>query len=138
MHALALAHLVLVSMWGGLLCAEAVLEIGAVDDQLQWAAARTHYWLDLLLEAPLGAAILATGVALGSAGGWPTSPLFALKIACALVAIGCNLTCLLLVVGRYTAGPGDVRRFRRPILLTGLGAPFGLGAFAIGVAAFGS
>ncbi len=138
MHALHLTHLILLGAWGGVVLAETVIEfVGSTEEDLRQAA-RLHYWIDLCVELPLLAGILATGVWLTVAV-WPLTVLHWVKIVAALLAIGTNLWCAVLVVQRHRAA-GDVAALRvasQRIRKAWLGVPFGLAALVIGFWAFG-
>src|SRR5512138_2558572 len=60
-------------MWTGLVAAEVILEWTCREGAAARTAAVVHYWLDLLVEAPLVLAVAATGAVL-LAGAWPPSP----------------------------------------------------------------
>jgi ABC-type molybdate transport system permease subunit len=70
---LAMAHLIVLSMWGGVVATEAVIEIFPFRRrELHAATIRFHYWIDLLVELPLVLAVIATGIVLLCAGGAAT------------------------------------------------------------------
>jgi hypothetical protein len=133
MEALHLAHLILVSAWGGLVLAEVVVE--AVADAR--AAALTHYFIDLFGELPLLAGVLATGGVLVWRA-WPLTPLHWLKVAAGLVAIAANLVCAVLVIARRRAvdDPAALARWGRRVWWTGAGVPFGVVAAYVGLRYF--
>lgn len=138
MDALRLAHLLALSAWGGLVLAEIVIELSARSASTLRAAARFHYAIDLLVEAPLLAVVLATGVALASRA-WPMPPLLTVKVCAGLAAIGANAACVALVVlrRRHLAEGAALLRYRRRIVATALvGVPFGLLAAILGLAFF--
>jgi hypothetical protein len=126
--ALHLAHLVLLSMWAGIVVAETVVEV--VGRRHVEAAALMHYWIDLLLELPVIAGVLTTGTLL-TLRAWPLSTLHQLKIAAGLIAVGANLYCAVAVVQRRHAR--DMSRYRLRIQLSLAGAPFALAAAYIGL-----
>lgn len=137
MHGLHIAHLFALGLWGGLVLAETVVEVSAGDDEQLRAAARLHYWIDLCVELPLLAAVLITGAWL-TARAWPLTGLHAVKIALALVAIGCNLYCAVHVVLRYRRADDTtaLRHHNRHVRLSFLGLPAGLAALFIGLTYF--
>jgi len=62
---LAMLHLVMLSLWGGVVATEAVIEVYPFRQrELHTATIRFHYWIDLLVELPLVLAVIATGSAL--------------------------------------------------------------------------
>jgi hypothetical protein len=133
MSGLHVAHLFVLGLWGGLVLAELVIEVGArTADELR-TAAELHYRLDLLLEVPLLLSILATGGALVART--PLDRLLIVKIVAALVAIALNLFCVGLVVARRRAAddPARLERLSRAVRWTAVGVPFGLAALVLGL-----
>lgn len=132
------AHLFALGLWGGLVTAELIIEASARTPEEHRAAARLHHRLDLLVEVPLLAVVVATGAVLAARA--PMTPLLAAKLGCALAAIAANVVCVVLVVARRRAADaGDdarVLRLAGAIRWTGAGVPFGLAALAIGAAKF--
>ena len=62
---LAMLHLIMLSLWGGVVATEAVIEVLPFRQrELHAATIRFHYWIDLLVELPLVLAVIATGAAL--------------------------------------------------------------------------
>ncbi len=137
MEPLHLAHVILVSVWGGFVMAEGVLELTSREEVALRVAARVHYWMDLLAELPLLAGVLLTGTVL-AVRAWPLSTLHWVKIAAGLIAIGANLTCVLVVILRYRRLDDRASLFRhsRHVRLTGVGVPFALLAAYLGLAFF--
>jgi len=131
------AHLIAVSVWGGLVLAESVLELGANDDESRRVAARLHYRLDLGLELPLLLIVLATGGHL-AARAWPWTPLHWLKVGLGLVAVAVNLLCVGAVVARrrHVDDAAAVQFWTRWIRAAGVAVPAYLGALALGLACF--
>jgi len=139
MHSFQKAHLILVSLWGGLLLAEIAIELLGRDNTGRRISARLHYWIDLFVEIPLVTGVVATGAIL-LAPLWPPPRLLAIKIILGLIAIVFNLSCVGLVIRRYRKS-GDnaaLDRLGHSIRFTVLGLPFGLAAFYLGIAYFGS
>jgi hypothetical protein len=133
MESLHLAHLTLLLSWAGVLLAEFVVELTARDENAIRHAARTHFWIDMVIELPLLLGILATGGLLAWRA-WPLGGGLLVKIGCALIALGANLVCVGLVVVRHRARD-DARqllRYHARVRLTGLGIPFGLVAAYLG------
>ena len=61
----AMIHLVVLSMWGGIVATEAVVELLPFRRrELHAAAIRYHYWIDLLVELPMVLAVICTGATL--------------------------------------------------------------------------
>jgi hypothetical protein len=135
MDALHIWHLILLSLWAGIVMAELVVELVGWQGHEAGAAAM-HYWIDLLLELPVLGAILTTGALLAWRA-WPLSRLHWLKIGAGLVAIGANLYCVILVVRRRRqTDTAAIRAYRRPIQLSLAGVPFALMAAYLGLRYF--
>jgi len=97
---LAMVHLMVLSLWGGVVATEAVIEVYPFRKrELHAATIRFHYWIDLLVELPLVLAVIATG-----AGLWyltdPVTPLHLVKIGLGGAAVAVNLFCIVVVVKR--------------------------------------
>jgi hypothetical protein len=97
---LPLLHLVALSMWGGVVATEAVIEIYPFKRlELHPATIRMHYWIDLLVELPLVVAVLASGSALL----WAVEDITRLhlvKVGFGSAAVLVNLSCIAVVVRR--------------------------------------
>lgn len=125
-----LVHLMLLSLWGGVVAAEMVVEdLGRRHAELQAPAARFHYWIDLLVELPLLLGVTGSGLLL-AAMRWPLSGTHWLKIALAVVAIGANLICVGVVLRRHTRQEHALTR--RLFMLVGVGLPAALAAAVLG------
>ena len=99
-NVLAMAHLTVLAMWGGVVATEAVIEVLPFQKrELHGATIQFHYWIDLLVELPLVLAVIATGVALAVSIDALT-PLHLVKIVCGGAAVVVNLFCILVVVRR--------------------------------------
>lgn len=135
--ALRLAHLIFLFTWGGLVLAEVVVEGLGASPEGQAFAARAHYWMDVLLELPLVGGVLATG-ALLAARAWPLSTLHWVKIGAALLAIGANLYCAVLVVRRHRLRDDvpSLARLSAQVRWTGVAIPAGVVALYIGLRYF--
>ena len=97
---LAMTHLIVLSMWGGVVATEAVIEIYPFRRrELHAAAIRFHYWIDLLIELPLVLAVIATGTALLFVIEIVT-PLHLVLIGFGGAAVAINLFCIVVVVKR--------------------------------------
>ena len=106
---LAMVHLMVLSLWGGVVATEAVIEVYPFRKrELHAATIRFHYWIDLLVELPLVLAVIATGVGL-----WfltdPVTPLHLVKIGFGAAAVAINLFCIVVVVkrGRHLESDAD-------------------------------
>jgi hypothetical protein len=119
---LAMVHLVILSLWGGVVATEAVIELYPFRQrELHAATIRFHYWIDLLVELPLVLAVITTGVALL----WladPVTPLHLVKIGLGGATVAVNLFCIVVVVkrGRWLqrdADDGPLRRASRTVLM---------------------
>ena len=97
---LAMIHLVMLSLWGGVVATEAVIELYPFRHREQHAATiRLHYWIDLLVEAPLVLAVAATGGLLLLSIDRITA-LHLVKVGFAGAAIAVNVFCIAVVVRR--------------------------------------
>jgi len=118
---LAMVHLMMLSLWGGVVATEAVIEVLPFRQrELHAATIRFHYWIDLLVELPLVLAVIATG-----AGLWiltdPVTPLHLVKIGLGGAAVAVNLFCIVVVVKRgrrleSDADDGTLWRASRTVL----------------------
>src|ERR1017187_960774 len=106
-----LAHLIALGLWGGLVAGEAVVELKSRSDEECRQAAKLHYWMDIILDLPLPAAVVLTGAVLAMQAR-PLSPLHWAKIGAGLVAVSANLWCVAHVVTRYRRSE-DVETLRR-------------------------
>ncbi len=130
MQLLGLAHLVLLALWGGVVGAEAVIELYPFRrPELHHPTVRLHYWIDLLVELPLILAVVATGVTL-LALVRPLTPWHLVKVAIVAVPVSANLVCIALVVARrrrLEAGASDESLWRlskRIVASAAVGLPF--------------
>ncbi len=97
---LAMGHLIALSLWGGVVATEAVIEVYPFrKPELHPAAVRFHYWIDLLVELPLVLVVIATGVALALSVS-PLTGLHVVKFLLAGAAVAVNLFCIVVVVRR--------------------------------------
>ena len=97
---LAMLHLVMLSLWGGVVATEAVIEVYPFRQrELHAATIRFHYWIDLLVELPLVLAVITTGAALFFLTDQVT-PLHLVKIGLGGAAVAVNLFCIVVVVKR--------------------------------------
>ncbi|MCJ7753492.1 MAG: hypothetical protein MUP13_02890 [Thermoanaerobaculales bacterium] len=131
----AVIHLIVLSLWGGVVATEAVIEIYPFrHSEMHAATIRLHYWIDLLVEGPLVAAVIVTGA-------WllfhldPVTPLHLVKVGFASAAIAVNVFCIAVVVRRGRrlnrgAENGQLWRASRIVL-----ACFAVGLACAGVAA---
>jgi hypothetical protein len=132
---LALVHTVAVFVWFGVVAAEVSIELRARDDDGMRRAAADHYWIDALVEVPLLAIVLASGLLL-TVRAWPLDSARAAMVTCGLLAVAANVACVGFVIARRR-GVDDasvVRLNRRRIFACAIaGAPFGLLAAIIGL-----
>jgi hypothetical protein len=99
-HFLPMIHLMALSLWGGVVATEAVIEIYPFRHREAHAATiRLHYWIDLLVEAPLVLAVVVTGVSLLVLAD-PITPLHLVKVGFAGAAVAVNVFCIAVVVRR--------------------------------------
>jgi len=132
------AHLVSLSLWGGLVLAEGVVELTTRNDQDRAQAAKLHYWMDVLVEVPLLAAVLLTGAVL-VARAWPPSMILLVKVCAGLTAVGVNAWCVGHVVMRYQHRDDAVllRRHSSRVRAAGaIGGPFAAIAVLLGFTYF--
>ncbi len=132
---LALLHVVAVFVWFGVVAAEVSIELRARDDDGMRRAASEHYWIDAVVEVPLLALVLGTGLLL-TARAWPLDAMRVAMVVTGTVAVAANVACVGFVVARERgkADPTALRLNRRRVFACGiLGAPFGLAAAAIGL-----
>lgn len=136
MHAL---HLLTVGMWTGLVGAEVILEWTCREGAAARTAAVVHYWLDVLVEAPLVVAVAVTGGVL-LAGAWPPAPALAWKLALGAVPIVSCAWSIALVVRRYRRldDPEALASGRRRVLLSALAVGPGVVALYLGLRLQGS
>ena len=133
-----IGHLILLSLWGGVVAAEAVLELYPRHrPELHPATIHVHYWIDLLIELPLVLAVIATGITLAFLA-WPLSSLHLLKIVGAAVAVSANLVCIVLVIRRGRSlrqgepEPALLDLSRRIVRCAVVGMPFAVLAAGLG------
>jgi hypothetical protein len=99
-NVLAMVHLIMLSLWGGVVATEAVIEVYPFRRrEFHAATIRFHYWIDLLVELPLVLAVIATGVALLFLTDALT-PLHWVKVGFGGAAVAVNLFCIAVVVKR--------------------------------------
>jgi hypothetical protein len=137
MRPAALLHLVFVSMWGGLVLAEIVVEIlGDKNEARRAHAATLHFWIDVLIEIPLLVGVVATGGLLVAAT--PLDRDLIVKLVAAAIAIAANLYCAAAVVLRYTRreSAAAVQRLRWRVRASAIGFPFAAVAAYIGLSRF--
>ncbi len=97
---LAMIHLIVLSLWGGVVATEAVVELYPLrHSELHNAAIRLHYWIDLLVELPLVLAVLATGSTLLYLTETIT-PFHVVKVCFGGAAVVVNLFCIVVVLRR--------------------------------------
>jgi hypothetical protein len=131
-------HLLVVGMWTGLVGAEVLLEWTCREGAAARTAARVHYWLDLLLEAPLVLAVSVTGAVL-LWNGWPPGPtLWAKLLVGAIPIVSCTYSIVaVLLRHRDLEVPGALALGRKRVLLSALAVGPGLVALYLGFALSG-
>ncbi|MDX2436917.1 MAG: hypothetical protein QNL88_07715 [Acidobacteriota bacterium] len=93
-------HLIVLSLWGGVVATEAVIEVYPFRHrEVHTATIRLHYWIDLLVEAPLVLAVVLTGGLLLMSTDTIT-PLHLVKVGFAGAAVIVNVFCIFVVVRR--------------------------------------
>lgn len=134
----AMVHLIVLSMWGGVVATEAVIEVFPFrKHELHAATIRFHYWIDLLVELPLVLAVVATGGLLLYLTD-PLTPLHLVKLGFGGAAVAVNLFCIVVVVrrGRNLRDAGNDRplwRSSRVVLACfAIGLLFATGAAILG------
>lgn len=139
----ALAHLMLLSAWAGVVLAESVVELlPRRVPSIRDAAIRLHFAIDLVVELPLLVAVVASGVWLAS--GRPLDARLLVKIGAGLVAVTANGVCVAAVIrrARLLAGgalPAAVDRWSKVVLGTAVvGLPFAVLALLLGFRIVGS
>jgi len=138
-HLLSVLHLVCLSLWGGVVATEAVIELYSFRQrEMHPVAIRLHFWIDLWVELPLLLAVAGTGVVL-AAMAWPLSTTHLIKIGCGAGAIAANLVCVVLVLRRgrqLKAGASDAelwRTTRRIVGCAAAGLPLAATAAVLGL-----
>jgi hypothetical protein len=133
-----IVHLAALALWGGMVLAEAVVELLPLRrKELLPSSAVFHYYIDLYVEIPLLALVVATGAA--NLIFVPVTPLLVVKLAAAALAAGAQVACIVLVVRRHrlvsAGGTGPVidALHRRIIACALFGVPFALVAVVIGL-----
>lgn len=125
-------HLMVLSLWGGVVATEAVIEVYPFRHrEVHSATIRLHYWIDLLVEAPLVLAVVVTGGILLLTTS-PVTPLHLVKVGFAGAAVAVNVFCILVVVrrGRNLDRQSDDTRLWKASRIV-------LACFAVGLACAG-
>lgn len=125
-------HLMVLSLWGGVVATEAVIEVYPFRHrEVHSATIRLHYWIDLLVEAPLVLAVVVTGGILLLTTS-PVTPLHFVKVGFAGAAVAVNVFCILVVVrrGRNLDRQSDDTRLWKASRIV-------LACFAVGLACAG-
>jgi hypothetical protein len=96
----AMIHLMMLSLWGGVVATEAVIELYPFrKKELHAATIRFHYWIDLLVELPLVLAVVASGAVLFFSLD-PVTLGHLVKVGFGGAAVAVNLFCIVVVVKR--------------------------------------
>jgi hypothetical protein len=131
-------HLAFLGLWGGLVAAEFVIEgIGRLTPGQLAVTARLHFWIDLLVELPVLAGVLATGALLLART--PLDAALLAKVTAGLLAVAANLACVVLVVRRHrTADAERLARYSAYVGYTAVvGVPLGVLALVLGSSRMG-
>jgi len=121
-NVVAMTHLMMLSLWGGVVATEAVIELYPFRQrELHRATIRFHYWIDLLVELPLVLAVIATGAVLFFSLDSAT-PIHLIKVGLGGAAVAVNLFCIAVVVRRgrlleRDAGEEPLWRASRTVLM---------------------
>lgn len=127
-------HLLAVGMWTGLVGAEIILEWTCQEGAAARTAAEIHFWLDLLIEAPLVLAVTITGFIL-LLGSGPISGMLWWKLALgAIPIVSCTLS-IIFVFQRHRRldDPAALSKGRKRVLMTALAVGPGLAALYLGL-----
>jgi len=132
-----IAHLVLLSIWGGIVVTEGVLELlPFLKKDLLKPTVIFHYYIDIMLELPIILLVLTTGII--NLFFVPITSLQVIKVSAAAVAITANLYCIVLVIGRYRslqAGAANrilAEKHQRILRCAAIGLPFAAVAAVLG------
>ncbi|MBZ5795685.1 hypothetical protein K8353_36740 [Burkholderia contaminans] len=125
-------HGAVVAAWLAVLAAEAAIEVQARAPGAHPTVAAVHGWIGLLVEAPLIAITVVTGMLLMMRM-WPVSTLVLVKAALGLVAAAANKFRVFLAAPRICVDD-DVKRLQltRRLTLAAAAVPIGAVAWFIG------
>jgi hypothetical protein len=130
-----LAHVVILGLWGGVVLAEAVMEIGAHRHRhLRDSVVRLHYLIDVFVEVPLLAGVVITGAVLLMRAPAIDAFLWA-KVLCGVGAVALNAGCVFAVIRRcrMVEEKGDTSLLTRLVFgSAGLGVPLAAVALYLG------
>ena len=136
---ISLLHFGFIAFWGGVIAAEAVLELYPFRNRDHHEQAIvSHYWIDLLVELPIICGVVLTGILLVFLT-WPPSALHWVKLACATGSVSANIVCIALVLRRkrlFISGAPEEKLWtdtRRIILSAKIGIPLGITAAGMGL-----
>lgn len=127
-------HFLIVGMWVGLVGAEIILEWTCRDGAAARTAAEVHFWLDLLIEAPIVVGVCITGGVL-LVDAWPPEPLLWVKLVLAAIpVVSCTYSIIVVLQRhRHLEDPAALAAGRRRILLSALAAGPALVALYLGL-----
>jgi len=132
-----IAHLILLSIWGGIVVTEGVLELlPFLKKDLLKPTVIFHYYIDILLELPVIILVIATGII--NLFFVPLTTLQLIKVGAAAVAITANLYCIVLVISRYrdlrTGAINKIliEKHQKIIKCAAIGLPFAAAAAILG------
>lgn len=131
-------HFMLLSLWGGVVITEAVIELYPYKEKtLHDSAVTFHYYIDIFVEGPLLLGVLLTGSIL--AWSIKLTALHYIKITAGLTAITMNFICIVLVIKRKLlkdrgVGKDVLWRYSRYIITTAvIGIPAAMVAVYLGL-----
>lgn len=135
------AHLLVLGLWGGCVLVEILLELRALKNEaIHKTIPELHYWIDVVVECPLLALVLLTGILLFDPSKATSS--YLLKVGCGLLAVSANLVCVLFVILRKKASDAGnaagIEKFTRLVFSTVfIGVPAGGIALYMGMRLLG-
>ena len=135
----AVAHLIILGLWGGIVTTEVVLELyHRKHPEVHEHVIKLHFWIDLLVELPLILAMAASGIFLITLIETLTW-LHIVKISLGSIAVISNLYCVYTVVKRARAldinsGDSILSRLSGVVFNCGAtGIPIGVIVFGMGI-----
>lgn len=137
MTSLPFAHVMVLGLWGGCVLVEVLLELVALNhEMLHKLMPELHYKIDVFIELPLLALVLATGFLLFNPA--RMTPLYALKVGAGLWAVAANLYCVFVVIKRKkmadSGNAAEVDKYTRRVFASAAaGIPAGVAALCIGL-----
>lgn len=131
-------HLILLSIWGGIVITETVIELYPYrEKKLHNSAISLHYYIDIFVECPVLFGVLLSGIFLALLVNLTTAHY--IKIASGIIAISMNFTCIGFVIKRkhlHDSGADEntLWRYTRYVIRTAvIGVPAALVAIYLGL-----